>query len=322
MKNLKAYGLSVAIIWPWPSWLGICWKVHLGPMEGVWHRFSFEEGKPKQRLKLKKVNQTLKNQMKTWLLLALKPYTNRLFESNIGPSPADLLALYPHTWAAYIMGTSTYFNKTNSNQECPTIRVTLWDSDHFYSFFSRFTSLEIQSAFHEFYVWNCPSHKVSKLKCTRIGAVFASVSVVSANRRAWLPRWYFCGCRVRVKLYFSASKMLGKTRYKNNAITKCLLNHNYIHGGIWPNTQKIQLWWSSSFTVHPASIPNTRSNKAWHQRSHRFFLVSIPNSLAAQLPLDLKKASEITPVWACRPRRVVGPNLGWHVGSLHGAPGR
>ena len=135
MKNLKAYGLSVAIIWPWPSWLGICWKVHLGPMEGVWHRFSFEEGKPKQRLK--KANQTIKNQMKTWLLLALKPYTNRLFESNIGPSPADLLALYPHTWAGYIMGTSTYFNKTNSNQECPTIRVTLWDSDHFYSFFSK-----------------------------------------------------------------------------------------------------------------------------------------------------------------------------------------
>ena len=133
MKNLKAYSLSVAIIWPWPSRLGICWKVHLGPMEGVWHRFSFEEGKPKQRLK--KVNQTLKNQMKTWLLLALKPYTNRLFESNIGPSPADLLALYPHTWAAYVMETSTYFNKTNSNQECPTITVTLWDSDHFFHFF-------------------------------------------------------------------------------------------------------------------------------------------------------------------------------------------
>ena len=35
MKNVQAYGLSVAIIWPWPSWLGICWKVHLGPMEGA-----------------------------------------------------------------------------------------------------------------------------------------------------------------------------------------------------------------------------------------------------------------------------------------------
>ena len=44
-------------------------------------------------------------------------------------------------------------------------------------------------------------------------------------------------------------------------------------------------------------------------------------SLAAQVPLDLKKASEITPVWVCL-RRVVVPNLGWHVGSLHGAPGR
>lgn len=61
-------------------------------------------------------------------------------------------------------------------------------------------------------------------------------------------------------------------------------------------------------------------NKVWPQSSHSF--LGIPNSLAAQVPLDLRKASEITPVWVCRPRRVVVPNLGWHVGSLHGVPGR
>ena len=203
------------------------------------------------------------------------------------------------------------------------LTATLWDSDHLYSFF-RFTSLEIQSAFHEFCFWNRPSHKVSKLKCTRIGAVFASVSVVSANRRAWLPRWYFCGCRVRVKLYFSASKMFSKTRYTNNSITKCIINLTYM-AEYDQILRSIQLFDDLHLLQSIQQVYQTQDeNKVWPQSSHSFFMFfwGIPNSLAAQVPLDLRKASEITPVWVCRPRRVVVPNLGWHVGSLHGVPGR
>lgn len=283
MKNLKAYGLSVAIIWPWPSWLGICWKVHLGPMEGVWHRFSFEEGKPKQRLKLIKVNQTLKNQMKTWLLLALKPYTNRLFESNIGPSPADLLALYPHTWAAYIMGTSTYFNKTNSNQECPTITVTLWDSDHFYSFFPDLHPWRFRVFFMNFMSETVPATRYQSwnaresVLCSPLSASCRPIDVPGSLAGTSVGAAFGWSCTSRPRKCLA--RHVTKTMQELNAYS-ILLNHNYIHGGIWPNTIKYSedsALWSSSFTVHPASIPNTRSNKAWHQRSHRFLFVSIPN---------------------------------------------
>ena len=65
------------------------------------------------------------------------------------------------------------------------------------------------------------------------------------------------------------------------------MNHNYIHGGTWLNTQKIQLF----DDLHPLQsilqVYQTKSNKVWHIMA--LFFCSWER-LAAQVPLDLKKA--------------------------------